>query len=173
MEHELNHSHINKIFTAIPTSFIIFAQPTIPSQPSKGSLNHPTSRQHLKTFDILRAFYDLKDPTADTFYPVNQFASITSIRPNQIQTRKLPLDLLKDPLRSISVLDRSFVNHHSQNQSQSVYQDMPLSTRHLFPCIITSRPPFSVVFTLWLSRIAALGLSSRPWVLRTSSRRVS
>jgi hypothetical protein len=173
MEHKLNHSHINKIFTAIHTSFIIFAQPTIPSQPSKRSLNYPTPWQHLEPFSPFIALYHLKHPATHLFNPLHQLTSVTSICPNQAQAWKLSFDLLKDPLGSISVLDRGGVNHHCQDQSQGVDQDVPLSTCNLFPRVIASRPPFSVVFTLWLSIIAALGVSSRPSALRTSSRRVS
>jgi hypothetical protein len=173
MEHELNHSNVEQIFTAVGTSLIIFAQTPIPSQPGKCSLNDPTPRQYLEPLDLLLAFYNLEDPTIHTLHPLNQFTCVTPIRPNQPQARKLLLDLLKNQPGSISVLDRGFVNHNGQDQSQSIDQDVTCSARYLFPCIIATRPPFSVVFTLWLSIIAALGLISRPSALRTSSRRIS
>ena len=50
---------------------------------------------------------------------------------------------------------------------------MPLAARHLLTGIITTRPPFSVVFTLWLSMIAALGEVCRPSAFRTLSRTLS
>jgi len=38
---------------------------------------------------------------------------------------------------------------------------------HLLAAVIASYAPFSTVFTDWLSRIAALGVASRPWLWRS------
>ena len=50
-------------------------------------------------------------------------------------------------------------------QTLRVDQDVPLLTFDLFAAIearrINPNPPFSALFTLWLSMIAAVGLASR------------
>jgi len=50
---------------------------------------------------------------------------------------------------------------------------MPFPAVDFLAGVITARPPFSVVFTDWLSMIAALGLSSRPAACRTLPRKAS
>jgi hypothetical protein len=70
-------------------------------------------------------------------------------------------------------LDVGGMDHHSQKQSQSINYDMALATCNLLTCIIATRPPFSVVFTDWLSMMAALGVGSLPSASRTLGRKVS
>jgi hypothetical protein len=52
-----------------------------------------------------------------------------------------------------------------EQQTQRIYQDMALLALDLFARIIAMRinasPPFSALFTLWLSMMAAVGLASR------------
>ena len=57
-------------------------------------------------------------------------------------------------------LDVGRVDHHRQQQSHGIYDDMPLASGDFLACVIAPRPPFSVVFTLWLSMMAAPSASS-------------
>ncbi len=64
------------------------------------------------------------------------------------------------------------------DQLQGVHHDMPFASRYPFASVVTLRPPFSVVFTDWLSILeqsgmAALGVASRPAASRTRARRAS
>jgi len=60
------------------------------------------------------------------------------------------------------------MNRHRQEKSERIDSDMALAPVDLLAGIVTADPPFSVVFTLWLSMIAAVGLASRPSRSRTS-----
>jgi hypothetical protein len=59
-------------------------------------------------------------------------------------------------------LDISRVGHNGQEQPHGVYHYVPFAPRHLLASVIATRPPFSVVFTDWLSIMAALGVGSLP-----------
>ena len=90
----------------------------------------------------------------------------------------LTLQLFLDPetglvSRSLGFLNVRGMNNNGQNQSQRVDDKMPLATVDLLSCVIAVRPPFSVVFTLWLSTIAAECDFFRPTDTRTLSRRAS
>ena len=74
---------------------------------------------------------------------------------------------------SIPILRIGSVYHDDQKQTDRVYQDMPLTSIDLLARVVSSSPPFSVVFTDWLSRMAALGSPSRPSWRRVSRRNVS
>ena len=57
-----------------------------------------------------------------------------------------------------------------KQQTLSVYQDVALLAFDLFAAVIAggidAGPPFSALFTLWLSMIAAVGLASQPAISR-------
>ena len=65
------------------------------------------------------------------------------------------------------------MNHHGQQQPYGVHGDVTLATHHLLTSIIATRPPFSVVFTDWLSIMAALGVRLLPSDCRTLGRSAS
>ena len=79
----------------------------------------------------------------------------------------------QDQLGYISILDTGGVNHYGQKQARGVHYDVALASRHPFARVIASGPPFSVVFTDWLSMMAALGVASRPSLSRTTGRSAS
>ena len=66
---------------------------------------------------------------------------------------------------AIAILDIGRMNDGVQQQTQRVYENMALLALDLFAPVIAMRidagPPFSALFTLWLSTMAALGLASR------------
>ena len=61
----------------------------------------------------------------------------------------------------------------ANSNPHGIYNDVSLSTVDLLASIIATRPPFSVVFTLWLSMIVALGVGFLPSASRTQGRSVS
>src|SRR3954447_12010464 len=67
---------------------------------------------------------------------------------------------------SIAVLDVGRMHDGVQQQALRVYQDVALLALDLLarivPVPVDAGSPFSALFTLWLSMIAAVGLASRP-----------
>ena len=66
---------------------------------------------------------------------------------------------------AIAVLNAGGMNDGMEQQTQRIYQNMALLALDLLARIIAMRidagPPFSALFTLWLSMMAAVGLASR------------
>src|SRR5215469_5923273 len=66
---------------------------------------------------------------------------------------------------TIAVLNARRMHDGMEQQAQRIYQYMALLALDLFARIIAMRidagPPFSALFTLWLSMMAAVGLASR------------
>ena len=54
------------------------------------------------------------------------------------------------------------MHDNAEQQAGGVDRDMPFAALELLRHIPAARPSFSVVFTLWVSITAALGLGSRP-----------
>ncbi len=74
---------------------------------------------------------------------------------------------------AVAILDVSGMNDGVQQQTQCVYQNVALLALDLLARIIAMRidagPPFSALFTLWLSMMAAVGLASRSLCSRHST----
>ena len=56
----------------------------------------------------------------------------------------------------------------AEQQARGVDRDVALAALDLLSRVVAARPPFSVVLTLWVSMIAALGLGSRPFCSRSA-----
>ena len=169
----MNHRNLNPCLTGLRQSFEIFAQPTTPTQPCKCAFHDPSAGQHLKMVDVRRTLDNLQKPTTECISPFYQLSCIAAISPDQLESRKSPHKLRKHKLGPVSVLDIRSMDDNGQKQSQSVYDDMALASRDLLACIVSTRPPFSVVLTDWLSMMAALGVGSRPSASRTLGRSAS
>ncbi len=66
---------------------------------------------------------------------------------------------------AVAILNVGGVNGGAQQQAKRVYENVALLALDLLariiPMRIDARPPFSALFTLWLSMMAAVGLASR------------
>ena len=66
---------------------------------------------------------------------------------------------------AVAILDVGGMDDGVKQQAQSVYEYMALLALDLLAGVIAvridARPPFSALFTLWLSMMAAVGLASR------------
>ena len=130
-------------------------------------------RKKLKPLGFIRPLYDLQHPFAPVLRLLKQLAGVTSIGPYFSQPGKPIRQIFQNQLRSVTVLDVSRVNGTTQNQAQRIYDDVTLAPLYFLAGVVAARAPFSVVFTLWLSTIAALGLFLRPSLSRMRLRRVS
>lgn len=72
--------------------------------------------------------------------------------------------LVEDQARAIAILNVGRMNSGAQQQAKCIYENVALLTLDLLSGIVAMRivrPPFSALFTLWLSIMAAVGLASR------------
>lgn len=74
---------------------------------------------------------------------------------------------------AVAILNVGGMNDGMQQQAKRIYEQMALLALDLFARIIARRvdpgPPFSALFTLWLSMMAAVGLASRSLCSRHST----
>src|SRR4051794_888265 len=84
------------------------------------------------------------------------------------QPRVEPLQALEEIADAVRVLDVGGVDDHAEQQARGVDPDVPLPAPYLLRRVVAAGPPFSVVLTLWVSTMTALGLGSRPSRSRSS-----
>ena len=168
----MSHGYVHPRFGNFGQGFVVLAQPSAPAQPGQSPLHHPSPGQHLKAGSSGTPHY-LQGPTRQRPHPANQLSGVSAISPNQAEAGNPASQLADDQPGSVPVLDISRVHGHGQQQAQSVYDDMALPSEDLLAGIVAARPPFSVVFTLWLSMMAALGAAYLPSASRTMGRSAS
>jgi hypothetical protein len=76
------------------------------------------------------------------------------------------LDFFQQIPGAVGVLNIGGVNEDTEQEAGGIDPDMALAALDLLGGIVAERPPFSVVLTLWVSMMAAVGLASRPSVSR-------
>ena len=72
------------------------------------------------------------------------------------------LDLLQQIPGAVGVLNIGGMDDDAEQETGGIDPDMALAALDFFGGIVAARPPFSVVLTLWVSMMAAVGLASRP-----------
>ena len=81
--------------------------------------------------------------------------------------------LAQNLVHAIAILDVGGMDDDAQEEAERVDEDVPLAPRDLLARIIAlrvhRRPPFCAALALWLSMIAALGLTARPSFSRTAT----
>lgn len=171
MNHHVDHNEIDHRFARGRERFVVLAHSTIPTDPREGALHDPAFRQHREADDRIAAFNNRQHPAAERLGPFDQLARVAAVGPDCFQSRVHTAKFLEHELRPVAVLHIRRVHHDGQNQPQHIDNDVPLTAVDLLARIVATRPPFSVVLALWLSKIAAEGVGLRPALIRTDSRR--
>ena len=169
MDHEIYHGDVDEGFAGLWERLVVFGEAPMASQPSEGALHDPPAREYLERVR-LRAPDDLEDPAAERLRPRDEWTGIPGIRPDQAQTGEALFQFWQHQLRAIAVLNIGRMNHDRQHQPKGIDHQVSFAPGHFLPGVVPARPPFSVVRTLWLSIMAALGVDGRPARWRTRSR---
>ena len=90
---------------------------------------------------------------------------ISAVGEERLQKGKHPKQGRHDENAAIAILNVGRMNDGVEQEAYCIDENVPLLALDLLACIVTVRinagPPFSALFTLWLSMIAAVGLASR------------
>ena len=133
--------------------------------------------KHHKSFGVIGALDDFGFEIGEDFRQgLLEFRSLIAAVGKQLfQERIHPEQCRKKQNAAVAVLDIGRMNNRVQQQTERIYENMALLALDLFARIIAMRidvgPPFSALFTLWLSMMAAVGLASRSPCSRHSTYR--
>lgn len=150
------------------------AEPSLLAQPCEGTLDDPAVRLHRKALLPFGGPHDLQCPAARGSRPSHKFAAIGGVRPHPFEAWERAHAVAKYFFGSVSVLHVACLNRDSQQKPLRIYEQVPPSAFDLLVGVVAEGafwPPLSPALTLWLSRIAAEGLASRPFCWRIRSRK--
>lgn len=157
----MNHRAADPAFTASWGCLVVLAEPPVSTEPGEGAFDDPALCQHDETTLALEFGYDPEQEAELVGSPVLELARVASIGPDSLESGvAVPVELGKNLFCSITVLYVGLMNRESVDQPECVDRDVALSATDLLAGVVSSRPPFSVVSTDWLSRTAALGEGS-------------
>lgn len=169
----MDHRPVDHRFAALCESFIVLAQSTVPAEPRKRPFHDPTFGQDDEAGDIAQTLDNLQRPAAKRLRPSDELSRVAAVGPDDLELGEQAANLPQHKLGAVAVLDVGGVDNDSQNQTKHIDDDVPLSALDFLTRVVPALPPFSTVFTDWLSMIAAVGVRLRPAFTRTFSRRAS
>src|SRR5215510_2477778 len=171
--HQVNHGDSDPCLSSLRQGLKVFTEPPRAIEPAKRAFHDPTPLQHLKALGRPRTFHDHQSPLEHRRHPCDEFPRVPPVRPDELQARETGHECPEHRFGPIAVLDPRRMHHHHQEQPEDINHNMALTTAYALAAVIAPAPPFSVVFTVWLSMIPALGSRVRPEASRRSPRRVS
>ena len=147
--------------------FEILGEPATPIEPSEGALDYPAARQDDKAAGGVGTLDDL-----DLELRQNVGDALLEYRPliaaigEQLAQERVEAEQRRDQQdAAVSILHIGRMNNGVHQQAFRIDHDVSLLALDLLAGIVPVRvdagPPFSALFTLWLSTMQAVGLASR------------
>src|SRR5947209_8015012 len=122
-------------------TFEVFGEAATSSEPGKGSLDHPASRQELEAFDAGWPLDDLDGPGPAMGERVGElFAAIDAVGKDMPQLGKALAQALQQRHGTMDILNVGGMNVNGQQQAVGVGDDMTLAPVDAFAGIKPARP---------------------------------
>ena len=172
MHHQVDHRNADHGLTAFGECFVVFRQSPVSTEPGERPFHNPSFGQDFKGMDR-GSFHDLDGPATPSGRPVHEFARVPAVGEDDFQSSESSSQSFHQQLAAIAVLDVGRVHDQRQDQTQRVNDQMTLAALDFLARVVTARPPFSAVFTDWLSMMPAEGEGFLPAFRRTWARRRS
>jgi hypothetical protein len=144
----------------------VLGEPATSVEPGDGSFDDPSFGQHDEGVQFA-ALDDLDDPVAALGSHLCGMRSLIAriCKDTHNEREQGSRAFGEHESRAIAILDVGGMNGGAQQKAERVYEKMALLAFDLLSRIVPMRivrPPFSALFTLWLSMMAAVGLAWRP-----------
>ena len=174
-QHDTAHGEVDPGFFTAGEDFVVLGESTPGAKPGERALHDPSPFEHMETTrtDLLPIHLDsFRDPhTADAapgmlhnldlpteggFDPLAKAAFLVSaIGPDELHAREAASKWLKQQFATVMILDVGLMHQYLQQKPVGIDEHMTLAPFHAFAAIIAAPPPLWLVFTDWLSMMAA------------------
>jgi hypothetical protein len=173
VKHPIDHGGVDQILAALTRCLILFGQAAVAPEPAEGAFDDPPFLQHHEPFRFGWPLHDLQRDAGFAFAPRFQLTGVGAVGIHLLKARKPPPQVSEQFPGSLSVRQVCRMDPQIEDQTQGIDDQRAFAAFDLLGGIIAAGPPFSVVFTVWLSTTAALGLASRPSSWRTWPRKAA
>src|SRR3954454_23501843 len=167
MEHQADHGEGAHRFGALGQFLVVLGQAAPAAEPAERSFNDPSLRQHDEAGGPGDAPDEDQRQAEQETGDQDGAAVVDAVGVHDLEPAVEMLDLLQQIPGAVGVLDIGGMDDDAQQQAQGIDRDRALASLDFLGSSVAARPPFSVVLTLWVSMIAAVGLASRPSLLRS------
>lgn len=167
----MDRCDIDKGLTDGRQRFVVLAQPTILAQPGQSAFDLPATGSNHKT--SAQAGHHLVGDIEDLLTPGLISRGLVSGVDHHAGPMGREGDAPQQSADRHLVLNVGGVHHGPDQQPQRINGNLTFASLDPFAAIIAPWPPFSVVFTDWLSTITVLGWACRPARRRTCWRKQS
>ena len=140
---------------------VILGQTSVPSKPAQCSFDDPSPGQDDEA-DPGDAANDDQGQAEQKAGEQSWQAVVNAVGEHRLEPAGQRLDPAQQVPRAVGVLNVGGVDDDTQQEAGGIDRDVACAAPDLLGRIIATRPPFSVVLTLWVSMMAAVGLASRP-----------
>lgn len=147
--------------------FEILGEASASVEPGDGPLDNPSARQKDEAFGRIRPFDDLDFKFGEVFgNPFLEDRSLIGAVAEEFFQERIETEQGRHQQKTtIPVLNIRWMNDRMHQQALRIDEDMSFLAFDLLAGVIAIRintdPPFSALFTLWLSMMQAVGLASR------------
>jgi len=146
----------------------VLGQSSAAVEPCQGALDHPSPGQDGEAFGGIGALDDLglkmRQGPGQGF--LKHRPLIGAVGEERIQKREQTEQSGQQHDAAVAILNARRMHDRVQEQPLRIYDDVAFLALDAFarvkPVRVDASPPFSALFTLWLSIIQAVGLASRP-----------
>ncbi len=147
--------------------FVVLGQAPAAIDPGDGALDDPASWDNLETLGLRGTLDHLDPPGGIVHGPAQLRATVGAIGEDRLQEGKQPAGMAVQNQRgAVAVLYVGRMHHGVEDQAEGVDKQVAFLALDLLARVIArrvdARPPFSALFTLWLSIAPALGEAARP-----------
>src|SRR4051794_26309564 len=132
------------------------------AEPAQRPLRHPAAREEDEAGAAGEPAHDDQRQAEQEAGEQDRQPVVGAVGEHDLEPGVEPLQPPQEIADPVRVLDVGGVDGHAEQQARGVDRDVALPAPYFLGRVVAARPPFSVVLTLWVSTMAALGLGSLP-----------
>ena len=165
-EHQADGGKANERECIVVEIFPVVCQPATATQPTDGALDYPTFGQNDEALGAIGTTDDFGDHVRHDGRQaiMERRARVSAVGKQLHEKRELSEQCGQEHQAAVAILNIGWRHQRMQQQAQRIDQNVAFLAFDQLACIepmrIDAAPPFSALFTLWLSTIQAVGLAS-------------
>jgi hypothetical protein len=166
-EHQADGGEAEASERGVAEVFLVLGETATASEPADGAFDDPALGQHDEAFGLITAADDVGDQARQGVGQtiMEHRAGTGAVGKQLVEKRELSEQRGQDHEAAIAILNIGGGDQGMQQQSQIIDENVALlaldQLAAIKPVRINAAPPFSALFTLWLSMMQAVGLASR------------